>query len=91
MRAFLLRARAGEADDLVLEDASVLRRLAFLDHLELGAVLHAGGEARVGLRPFGEQPVVVVTPVVVDDGAGGEVDEVGGLSTPNRNIRFSAK
>ena len=69
MRAFFLCARASQADGLILEDVPVLRRFALLDHLELGIVLHAGDEAHAGISPFGEQPVVVVAPVINHDGA----------------------
>ena len=68
-----------EPDDLVVDDVAVLRHGAFLDHLEEGVVLHAGDEEDPGIGPFGEQPVVVVAPIIDHDGAGGEAHLVGGL------------
>ncbi len=69
MRTLVLGTGAGQADDLILDDVPVLRHRVFLDHLEQGVVLHAGDEVDAGIRPFGEQPVVVVAPVINHDGA----------------------
>jgi len=74
MRAFLLRARAGQADHLVLEDIPALRRLALFDHLVLRVVFHARDEEHAGRRPIGEQAVIVVAPVIHHDGARREGD-----------------
>jgi len=69
MRALVLGTGAGQADGLILEDVPVLRRRMFFDHLKLGVVLHARDEVHAGIRPFGEQAIVVVAPVVHHDGA----------------------
>ena len=79
VRTLFLRAGTGQADGLILEDVAVLRHCVLLDDLEQCVVLHPGDEIDVGLRPFGEQPVVVVTPVIDDDGVGCEVHLMGRL------------
>ena len=65
--------------DLILEDAPIVRWLAFLDHLEQGVVLHAGDEIDAGVRPLGEQAVVIVASVIDHDGARGKMHLVSGL------------
>ena len=86
MRALLLCARTAQADDLILEDATVLRRLAFLDHLGLSIVLHAGDEEHASPRPFGEQPVIVVAQVINHNGAEREGYSPGGLDVGDTAI-----
>ena len=79
MRAFCLCARTSQAEGLILENVPVLRRFSLLDDLERGMVLHAGDEEHAGISPFGEQPVVVVAPVINHDGVGCEGYLPGGL------------
>lgn len=79
MRTLVLCARTGQTDGLILEDVPVLRHNAFLDHLEQGVVLHASDKIDAGIRPLGEQPIVVVAPVIDDNGVGREVHLMGGL------------
>lgn len=91
MRTLVLGAHTGQTDGLILEDVPVLRHGMFLDHLEQGVVLHAGDEIDAALRPFGEQPVVVVTPVIDDDGVGREVHLMGGLDVGHLAIGDEAE
>lgn len=79
VRAFRFGADAGQADGLILEDVPVLRHGMFLDHFELGVVLHAGDEEHAGCRPVGEQAIVVVAPVVDHHRAGREGNAPGDL------------
>ena len=79
MPTLFLGAASGQADGLILDDVPVLRHGVFLDHLEQGVVLHAGDEIDTGVGPFGEQTVVVVAPVIDNDGAPREMHLVGGL------------
>ena len=84
MRTLVLGTCAGQADGLIRDDVPVLRHRVFLDHLEQGVVFHAGDEIDAGIRPFGEQPVVVVAPVINHDGAGCEGYVPGGLDVGHR-------
>ena len=79
MWALVVGPCAGQADGLIRDDVPVLRHRVFLNHLELGVVLHAGDERDAGLRPVGEQPIVVVAPVIHHDGAGREGDRPRGF------------
>ena len=52
----------------------------FLNHFELGVVFHAGDEIDTGLGPYGEQPIVVVAPVIDHDSARCKLDLMGGTN-----------
>src|ERR1700674_3900097 len=79
MRALVLSADASEPDRLISENAAVLRRLMFLDDLELRVVLHPRDEEDLLLGPAGEQAVVVIATVVDDYGARGKRELMGDL------------
>ena len=91
MRALLLGTCSGQADSLILDDVPVLRHGVLLDHLEQSIVLHTSDEIDTGIRPFGEQAVVVVAPVVDDDGVGREVHLVGGLDVSHLAVGDDAE
>lgn len=91
MRTLILGSCAGQADGLILDDVPVLRHGVFLDHLEQGVVLHAGDEIDAGIRPFGEQPVIVVAPIIDNDGVRREVHLVSGLDVRHLAIGDDAK
>jgi hypothetical protein len=82
---------AGQADGLILDDVPVLRHCVFLDDLEEGIVFHAGDEIDAGIGPFGEQPVVVVSPIIHDDGVGRKVPVMGGPDVGHLAIGDEAK
>jgi hypothetical protein len=75
----VLSPYAGEPNGLVGEDAAVLRRLAFFEHLEQRVILHAGDEEHAGLSPAGKQAVVVVAAIIDHHRARSEADLMGHL------------
>jgi hypothetical protein len=91
MRTLVVGTGAGQADGLIRDDVPVLRHRVFLDHLEQGVVFHAGDEIDAGIRPFGEQPVVVVAPVINHDGAGHEGYVPGGLDVGDCAVSYQAE
>ena len=82
---------ANQADGLILDDVPVLRHRVFLHPLEQGVGLHAGDEVDAGIRPFSEQPVVVVAPIINDDGVGRTVHVMGGLDVSHLAIGDDAE
>src|SRR5919206_583900 len=60
VRALLAGAGASESDDLVKQDAAVLRRDALVDHFINGVGLHASHEVHPTLGPLTKQAIVVV-------------------------------
>ena len=68
MRTLILGSSAGQADGLIFDDFPLVRHGVFLGHIERGIVLHAGDEIDTSIRPLGEQAVVVVAPIIDDNG-----------------------
>jgi hypothetical protein len=91
MRAFCLCARTSQAEGLIFENVPVLRRFALLDDLERGMDLHAGDEEHARISPLGEQPIVVVAPVINHDGAGCEGYLPGGLDVGDFAVSHPAE
>jgi hypothetical protein len=69
IRAFFFGQRGQKLNEFVFEDISVLGDLPLAHGFILGIVLHPGDEIDSPGGPLAKEPVIIIRPVVDDDGS----------------------